>query len=341
MILRVFLLSLAISFATPHAEAALSCSELFSARLPLAGSLEGNLKSAILARALEKTKISVTEDQKYINKVLEKWDLNESSPVKVERIAQKIVIKSDTKTTFLKWLKSLFYKNDALKEAIRVRAETLVLKNEMLDQLILRGYDHENSKLDKLREFREKNDNAIKVAQMVVLDSLSIHYLGFPVYMPLFNFTKTMDLTPSEVDLVRRVGFNEAYKTILKNHRIKAVSHSIFDHMPQIFILSIASYMTYNYLDVKSVETRYEITDDNVIPQSNPIYNAWKVQREAKLNRKVDLRNAQDLKDWQNTVHQIYRAWADEFNEKQGRYPDLSNPQDRRAWEEFLSEIQS
>lgn len=339
MILRVFLFSLALSFAAPNASAGFSCKFLFERIVPQTN-LQQNIKSSILLGAVSKTKIRLTSDQKYIDKVLKQWDLDDSSPAKIERIAQTIVLKLDQKRTFFQWLKSIVYRGDALKEATRVRAETLLLKREILDGLATRGYMHENSKYDNYREFRANHFNKIQFAKFLAINAVTIHYFGIPLYFPSFDLIKNMDLTYEDIDLVQNKGFDAAYKTILARHKIQTIPQRIIDHAPHAFFLSVLTYSAYNYLKVEVAEARYEITAENTIPQSNILFKEWQKSYEEQHGRKPDLKNAQDRKAWDITVLSIYRAWADLFNEKEGRYPDLSKEQDRLAWEKFLASVQ-
>lgn len=343
MILRVFLLSLqlslALSFAAPNASAGWTCKSLFEKEISR-DYLHENIKLSILARAVSNTKIKLTSDQKYIDKILKRWDLDDSSPAKIERIAQNIVLKLDTKRTFSQWLKDLATRGNALREATRVRAETLVLKREIIEGLSIRGFTHENSKLDNYREFRAGHFNKIQLTKFLAVNAILVHYFGVPLYFPSFDLAKNLDLTASEVDLVETKGFDEAYKTILANHKLKTISQRVIDHVPRAFFLGVLTYTAYNYLNIRVDESHPEITIENTIPQSNVLFLEWQKGYEAEYGRKPDLKNAQDRKEWDATVLSIYRAWADIFNENEGRYPDLSKPQDRLAWEKFLASVQ-
>lgn len=339
MILRVFLFSLMLSFATPNASAGISCKFLFERKTEQTA-LQQAIKSSVLQNAVSKTKIQLTSDQKYIDKVLGHWDLDNSSPAKVERVAQSIVLKLDKKRTFLQWLKGIVYRGDVLKEATRVRAETLLLKQEMLEGLATRGYAHKNTKFDNYRGFRANHFNKIQMAKFLAVNAVFLHYLGIPLYFPSFDLIKNMNLTQEDIDLVQNKGFETAYKTILSRHKIQTIPQRIFDHAPQAFFLSVLTYTSYNYFKVQVQESHYEITAENTIPQSNVLFKEWQKNYEEQNGRKPDLKNAQDRKAWDATVLSIYRAWADLFNEKEGRYPDLSKEQDRLAWEKFLASVQ-
>lgn len=343
MILRVFLLSLqlslVLSFAASDASAAFNCRSLFEKEISR-DYFQQNTKLSILVKAVSNTKIKLTSDQKHIEKILKDWDLNDSSPAKIERIAQNIVLKLDTKRSFSQWLRDIATRGNALKEATRVRAETLVLKHEMLEGLATRGYFHKNSKLDKYREFRVEHFNKIQLAKFLTVNAVLIHYFGIPLYFPNFDLVKNLDLTPNEIYLVQTQGFDTAYKTILADHKIKTISQRAIDHIPRAFFLSVLTYTAYNYLDVRVNESQPKITPENTIPQSNVLFLEWQKGYEAEYGRKPDLKNPQDRKEWDATVLSIYRAWADIFNANEGRYPDLSKPQDRLAWEKFLASVQ-
>lgn len=347
MFLRAFLF-LAISLSLPQFSlASNSCSALFQS--PVLESIskstfDETLKVSILSTALSNTKIKITSDREYIQKVLSKWDLKKSTPWEMERIAQAMVLKLDQKRTFAKWLMDLFVKKDAVKEAARVRAETLVLTEELINGLEVRGYLKSNSKFQNYKALRQKHYNKIQLAKFVAINAALIHFLGFPLYFPNIDLIKNLDLDSKDIEMVRAKGFERSYPSILERYKAKLKGQLSLEHAPHVFILSVAGYVGYNYLtfkvDQKIEETRYEVTKDVSLPVTDKFFNEWKIDFESREGREFDMRNPQDKRDWDVFIQSLYRAWADMFNEREGRYPDLSKSVERQEWEKFLSSLE-
>jgi hypothetical protein len=328
MKLRVFLFLFAVVILPSHSFAARNCSSLF----------ETDSKTVILDDAIFQGRLEIDKTSKQYAKALKSWDLDNSTPAKMETLAQSLVLKLE-KRTFAQWLKGLIFKGEATKAAVRVRAETLILKRELLDALEVRGLLKKDSRLDKYRTFRKAHFNKIQLAKMVAFNSATIYFLGLPLYFPNFNWIHNLDLTEKDLDLVMIKGFNNAYPTILSNYKKELRINQVSEQAPQILFLSMMTYAAYNYLDLKVAENHYAVPVNESIPQSNQLFIQWKKDYEERSGHVVDMKNAQDRKAWDTTVQSIYRAWADMFNEKEGPYPDLSKPQDRQAWEKFLSSL--
>ena len=299
------------------------------------------IKKNILEQSLLQTKIKITENKSYIEKVLNRWDLNNSTPSHMEQIAQALVIKLDKRRTFLQWLKEIIVKSDPLKEAVRVRAETLILKREFLDSLEVRGLLKEDSRYDRYRNFRHAHFNKIQLAKFVVVNAGAIYFLGIPLYMPSFNWINNLDLKSKDLDIIQYKGFDKTYEMIRGNYSREIKTQRAVYYVPHAFFVSIAGYTAYNYLRFEATESRYEIREEQIIPESHQLFIEWQRSYEERVGKRPDMKNPQDRKEWEILTLSIYRAFSDRFNEQKGRFPDLSKAQDRLEWEQFLKTLDS
>jgi hypothetical protein len=328
------------SFSAP-AGSDIKCSALFQPSARQSKVYELQLKNQILEEALAQTRIQIPKDDVQVAKVLKQWDLTNSTPAKMEVLAQAIVLKLNKRRTFAQWLKNIISKSDGIKEAVRVRVNTLILKRELLDALEVRHLLKKDSKFDKYKDFRKVHFNKIQLAKLVAINSATIYFLGLPLYFPSFDWIHNLDLSDRDLDLALRKDFNAVYPKILSNYKKELQLQRVTEHAPQILFLSMAAYAGYNYLKFQSLESTSEVTTTVDIPQSSQLFLEWKKSYEERTGKTVDLTNAEDRKEWDTTVQSIYRAWSEMFNEKEGRYPDLSKEQDLKAWEKFLSTFQS
>lgn len=355
MTLRVFLLSLMVSFAIPQISFANTCAALFNssqARVQPAPRFDDQHKVVILKDALSHTKIKLTEDQQYLDEVLSKWDLRESSPFKIERIAQALVMKSDSKTSFLMWLRNLVLKGNYVQEVTRVKYETDILTVELLDALDVRGYHKANSKYENYKAFRKKHYNKIQLAKFVAINGAimgAISYLTnsnffIPLYFPSIDLVRSFEPSAKELHLVRSVGFDKAYPTILNNHKLALKGQATLENAPTYLFTAALTYVAYNYFTFKAEqkieEVRYTISENQKIPVQEQFFLEWKADFEKREGRAVDMKTAQDRHEWDLFVQSVYRAWADMYYAKNQRFPDLTKEQDLREWEQFLVSVE-
>ncbi len=346
MILRVFLFSL---FASPNLSYAQSaCQPLFAkssssyVQVLDAKLVDKMAKQEIVWTASRRTKVPVVYESEHLNDILSSWNLEKSTPAKIERLAQKLVLKEEQAESLFKRLRNSITKEHAVKDLVRIRVHTLLLKNELLRILSDSGFLNQNGVLGRYREFRLKYHNLITTAKFIGINAASIKYLGVPLYFPIFgtfNLVKNIEFKAEELALVQQKGFDAAYKTISEAYKARLYSQRGLAHTPQAFVLSIGMMVSYNYLRIKNVETRYDVTVENPIPQSHVLFEAWKQSFIEKNNREPNLKNAQDRREWDLLVNSVYRAWADIYHTENGRYPDLAKEKDRLAWEQFLETI--
>jgi len=361
MTLRVFLLSLIVSFATVQISFAQSsyannqCSALFNPiplKLKPPARFDDHYKLLILKEALSHTKIKLTQDEKHLDDVLAKWDLRDSTPQKIERLAQALVMKSDSKKSFSMWLRDLIIKDQHVKEVTRVKYETDILTVELLDALDMRGYHYKNSKFDNYKAFRQKHYNKIQLAKFVAINGLIMGAISHltnsnflvPLYFPSVDLVRSFDATLKELYLVRAQGFDKAYPTILNNHKLALRGEAALVNAPKALFSAALAYVAYNYFMFKAEqnieEVRYTISENQKIPVHEKYFLEWKVDFEKREGRAVDMKTAQDRHEWDLFVQSMYRAWADMYNAKNGRYPELTKEQDLLEWEQFLASVE-
>lgn len=358
MILRAFLFSVVVALAIPQTSlGGMECRDFFKS-VRTTYFAPRDVKADILENALGETKITLTKDQKYIQRVLKKWDLQNSTPHKVEVIAQKLVMKKDHDIdSFYAWVRSVFVKPDPTKELARVKYETQVLKEELLKRLDIYGYKKENSKFENFLDYKNANYNKAKLIQFGAINLLiaggvyttvnmmipgmgiSFQQFLYPFYFPIFNFAKSIEVSEAERELVRTKGFNAAYPTIKENHKLALGTTTTLRRLPYVIVGSMIGYIGWNYYNFRATEIRYEITEENLIPQTHPLFIQWRQDFILKNGRAPEMSNPKDKEAWDNIVQPLYMAWADNFNEAAGRYPDLSQKQDRQAWQEFVAGI--
>lgn len=340
MILRVFFI-LAMAFANP-VYAGTACQSLFENTLSYqikSQSVDFGLKKGLIESAIKRSNISLHIEPKVIERLVSKWKLEKSTPAKIERLAQTLVSKDENTERILIRLRNFFTKENTVKDLVKVRVHTLLLKRELIYGLETLGYLKPNTKFDQYRQFRQKYYNVIQAAKFIGINAATMKYLGMPIYFPFFDQVKNIEFKAEELDMVQQRGFEAVYKTIAENYKARLYTQRALEHMPQAFVLSIGMMVSYNYFKIKNIENRYEITVENPIPQSHVLYLAWKESFIEKNGREPNLKNAQDRRGWDLLVQSVYRAWADMYQQREGRYPDLSKEQDRLAWEQFLETV--
>ena len=372
MILRAFLFLAAFSLLAPQISFAqgLQCRDLFSLKHSVYVPPK-SLKHSILSGALSKAnKIKLTHDQDYIDSVLKKWDINETTPQKIEVIAQKLVTKKDMVdkgdrsplARLRDFIKDILIKPDPVKELARIRGESLVLKRELLLSVDTYVRVKENSRYDNYKAFRHKHFNKIQLAKMVTISGLingsfyaafsylmpavqiPPQYFFFPTYVPMFNFIKNLDFTDKELNMIQLQGFEAAYPMIRERHKLAVnTAYAAYGIPKAIYftMLGYLSYVAYNYLKFQEDVSHYNVTIEEVVPTTHALYIGWRENFILENGREPNMRNAQDREEWRQVELFAFRLWSDEVSEKSGRRPDLSKPKDLKAWQEHLSELES
>ncbi len=363
MALRVFLFSLMVIFTVPQSSYALnSCETLFAAKPKV--NFEAQLKSLVFAdefKALvlrdalrQNPHIQLKGDKSYINKVLNSWNLKNSSPAQIEKIAQALVIKFDEKRTFFQWVREIILKGDYVREALRVRSETRNLTIDILDAMDVLGYfkndsTNKNSKYEDYLAFRKNHYNKIQLGKFVAVNGplmAGIYYLTGTfvpalIYVPNFDILRNIDLDQADLTLIKLQGFNKTYPIILQKYKLQLRSQIALEQAPKVLFLSVASYIGYNYLsfkvEQKIEEVRYSVPAEQKASVYKDYFELWKADYEAREGRLTDMKNAQDREAWETFVASLYRAWADTYQATNGHYPDLTKEQDLREWEQFLA----
>ncbi|MES2767514.1 MAG: hypothetical protein V4596_00090 [Bdellovibrionota bacterium] len=333
--------------------AADSCATLFEAKPKV--NFEAQLKSLvfvdefkalILRDALRQNPhIQLKGDKSYINEVLNRWNLKDSSPAQIEKIAQALVIKLDEKRTFFQWVREIILKGDYVREAMRVRSETRNLTIDILDAMDVRGYFTNKDSL----AFRKNHYNKIQLGKFVAVNGAlmsAIYYLTGTfvpalIYVPKLDILRNIDLDQADLTLIRVVGFYKAYPKILQKYKLQLRSQIALEQAPKVLFLSVASYIGYNYLsfrvEKKIEEVRYSVPAEQKASIYKDYFELWKADYEKRESRPLDMKNAQDRTAWETFVKAHYRAWADTYQATNGHYPDLTKEQDLREWEQFLA----
>lgn len=366
MILRVFLFSLAISISLPtHAKIfGRQCAYLFQPH-GLEALPSSDMRVSLLKSALGETKINLTQDVAYLEKIMRKWDLRNSTPYHIEMIAQRLVMKKDREPSdnFLEWLKYILKRESPEKELMRVVYETQLLKEELLQRLEIYGYKKENSKWDNFRDLSHKHYYKSKLTRLVavnlaiagavygavnyVLPGFDIPYYKFiyPVYFPLINPIQALKPNSVELDLVKRVGFDTAYPTLKDNHKVATNIVPVIRRMPYVLVLGVAGYLGYNYYSFKAMELETKEVQENLeigrIPYTHPLYKDWRRDFIIENQREPDMNNPKDKESWELIEEVTYTLWKESFEAQYHRAPNLKNKEDLMAWQEFLAGIQS
>ena len=368
MVLRALLYLVVISVSLPQ----ISHAKLFGNRCAILFEQRGiealsptDSRLMILKSALGETKISLTRDQRHLEKILKSWDLQKSTPYKMELLAQQLVMKKDhlPAENFFAWVREVFRRDNPEKELNRVLFEGRLLRDELLYRLEIYGHKKQNSKLDNFRELTHNHYYKSKLTRFVAVNLLiagtaygiantllpgmefTFHKFIYPFYIPLINPIKALKPTQTELDLVKRVGFDEAYPTLRENHKVANNVVPMFRRLPYVVLLSVAGYLGYNYYSFKAQEVETKDVQENLeigrIPESHPLFRDWRRDFIIENKREPDMKNPADKESWQFVEELTYMAWKDSFEAQHRRAPNLKNREDLMAWQEFLAGIQS
>ncbi len=311
-------------------------------------------------KSLKKIRLKVGQDPELkarYNKLVEKIDLNSgASAVKLEVLSQKLIelIKVKNEGYFRILKKALSPKSEPhVKELVRQRLLVLTLSRDISLELKKYGLYQKSTWRTRAQRKLKKYILQRKLVQAILINGLSIHFLGWPVYIPNVDFISHTYFSPSVLKMVEKEGFGPTYKDIKNQFSLRVgaqkATHTITKVLTATFLATYLAYFSYGtYKAGKLTYGTYEILQDveyshtyfllSSVPKENKIYDSWADLFYQMNAREPDINNNQfDRSDWKTYLIDINTSWASAIEQEYGRRPNMKESlEDRKAWIEFV-----